>query len=474
MKLCPALILAALAMTSACPNRTYGDDRFASRVVRYSNLGSIYPEYRDPLAALGKPTTWIKEPGLWDTPAGTYACSLVYGAHNTAPDFMTDLITRNLVTTVGTPQSVGEIVVEFDKPIANDPDNWFGQDFIVFGNAAFIATEPVTFSSDMEVVGIDTGDIIGEQLTVSVSQYEDGPWFDYAAPKADNYWPTNAFAWDRTNHTWSGELDWTKPVNHDPSQVLAEFGGKSVADGIDLYCGSAGGTAYDIGQFGLDWIKYVKVSGKAAEIDAVVRVSSKRLSVGAVKRMEDGIPVSLDQQVVTAGTAEMGNCFYIESADRSGGIRVTGKTAELGKLATVTGVLATVDGERELQATWLATADGGSVAPLGMPNKQVGGANFHYQSGPPKVGQQGVRNGTGLNNTGLLVRTWGKVKTPNSGAGTFTIDDGSAAGIECTAPDGVTLPEENTYVAVTGISSCKKVAGELIPVIRVRIQGDIQ
>ncbi|HOM73298.1 MAG TPA: hypothetical protein PLP86_13740, partial [Armatimonadota bacterium] len=69
-----------------------------------------------------------------------------------------------------------------------------------------------------------------------------------------------------------------------------------------------------------------------------------------------------------------------------------------------------------------------------------------------------------LNNIGLLVRTCGK----------FTyIDDGSGINLKCIVPDDVTLDENWTFVAVTGISSCEMVGDELHRLLLVRSQSDI-
>lgn len=249
--------LALLAFGVACLG--HADDRFASSVVDYSNLGTGI--YGMPEATLGKPTTWIK-----DTQNGgadqRIAASLIYGAWNTAPDGSA------LITTIKTG---GYLTVKFDKPIYDDPSHWYGMDFIVFGNSFFSGSAAAKWDSNMEAVTIVSGNVAAEPTTVSVSP--DGiNWFTYATPTADNLWPTQAFTWDFVNHTWGPESDWTKPVN--PSLLSSNLAGKSVAEAIALYEGSAGGTAFDLGVTGFSYIQYIRFTGSGGEIDGISRVSS--------------------------------------------------------------------------------------------------------------------------------------------------------------------------------------------------------
>jgi len=333
------LFVAAIAL--AAPGAS-GDDRFAGSVVSYGNLGGGI--YGHPEAVLGRPTTWIKEPGGPGAPAGTCACSMVYGAWNVAPDG------SYLVTTVGSANTTGYIIVEFDNPICDDPANWHGLDLIVFGNAAFTtASGYVTYDTDMETCMINNnGSIWQESVTVAVSP-DNVNWYEYPSPVSDSYWPTNAFSWNRDTHAWGNDLDPTKPV--DPSLTPSDFAALSVADAIELYRGSAGGTAYDLAQSGFAWIRYVKFTSNGGEVDAIARVS-RPLTIAEAKALPDGTPVSLGANWVTAGASDFAGCFYIESADRTSGIKVTGGSAESGTSVLVSGVMSTVDGERVIRATW--------------------------------------------------------------------------------------------------------------------------
>jgi len=83
----------------------------------------------------------------------------------------------------------------------------------------------------------------------------------------------------------------------------------------------------------------------------------------------------------------------------------------------------------------------------------------------------------GLNNIGLLVRTWGKVTL--AGRGWFYLDDGSSVsdgsgviGIYVDAPS-MSVPANGSYATVTGISSCDLYLGNVVNTLRPRSQDDI-
>jgi len=250
---------------------------FATEVVSATGPFGGSP-YDDPQAVLGQPTTAVYDEGFPPfTPTGTYTPSLAYGAAFTDPD------DGKLVTTLN---EGAEIVVKFDHKVIDHPGNWYGLDFTVYGNAFFDVEGVVLPDMDMAVRTITTGQAFAERVFVSVSS--DGVhWYTYQdGPYGDDTYPTNPFAWDRAAGDWGDELDWTKPV--DPALSAADFAGKTVADGIDLYDGSAGGTSFDLAEAtGLDtvavplpggevasckYIQYVRVAGEG-EIDGFADVA---------------------------------------------------------------------------------------------------------------------------------------------------------------------------------------------------------
>ena len=197
-------------------------------------------------------------------------------------------------------------------------------------------------------------------------------------------------------------------------------------------------------------------------------------SVGAAKQLEDGAPVALDSKVVSA---VFSGHIYIQEPDRSCGVKViTADARAVGDLVSVTGWLDASGDEVAIAAGLVALAgDTRSVSPVALTGRLVGGTAFGLQNG--------VEGGVGLNNTGLLVRTWGRVD--QIGPGYLYVDDlsgvrdGTATGTEPNAgvrvlcdPSGFAPGE---YLLVTGISSCfPDTAGKLQRCILARSPADIE
>jgi hypothetical protein len=156
-------------------------------------------------------------------------------------------------------------------------------------------------------------------------------------------------------------------------------------------------------------------------------------------------------------TAVFGDRFYVEDVGRMAGIQVrtSGSMPAVGATVNVTGIIKTdtATGERYIDATLIQPAGAYTISPVGMTNKNLGGG--------PRGLQAGIDSATGLNNIGLLVKTTGKVVS--STGSVFYLDDGSNVTVKVT--DG-TVYADNSYVDLTGISSCEKVGGNLSRVIR--------
>lgn len=237
------------------------DPRFATRVVSFAGLGGGI--YGTPQAVLGKPSTWVYDD--WNGgPSSRVAVSLGYAAWNVDPS-------GNPVITTINPG--GHITAEFVPPIVRSPKHWYGQDFIVFGNPLLATNAGVAWNTDMSAVSILSGPDFLEPAQVSVSP--DGiQWYSYPLDDyhgADGYWPTQAFQWDRQRKDWGNESDWTKPVP--PTLTRAMVTGKTIADAIDLYKNSAGGTAFSLAPTGFSSVRYIRVSGSWGEVDGFSRVA---------------------------------------------------------------------------------------------------------------------------------------------------------------------------------------------------------
>lgn len=194
---------------------------------------------------------------------------------------------------------------------------------------------------------------------------------------------------------------------------------------------------------------------------AIVRINyPSGLSIGEAKNLPDGQFVQLAGNVVIAGTDEMGWVFYIESPERSAGIRVgTDGIACEGDMAVVSGTLATVNGERQINALDIAILSSGN--PL-----------------PHALGISPVSYGVGLDITGLLMKLLGRITAAPPGAGYFYVDDGSAfndgSGYTGIRVHGTPPPNPvGKYVLVTGIPGAELLGDSPIRVMRTRRAEDV-
>ena len=167
-------------------------------------------------------------------------------------------------------------------------------------------------------------------------------------------------------------------------------------------------------------------------------------AVGTAKKLADGLSVLGYGAIVTAVFDDV---FYIESANRTSGIRVekTGHSLTPSMKICLDGVLATdTRGERYIAANKVMQLGTGIIKPLYITSKNLGGA--------PSTGQIGVEGGVGLNNIGLLVKLTGRVTYTFSGG--FILDDGTYPVF--VMYDGLDDDMENKMVSVLGISSITK------------------
>lgn len=124
-------------------------------------------------------------------------------------------------------------------------------------------------------------------------------------------------------------------------------------------------------------------------------------------------------------------------------------------------------------------------APIYVSAKGLGGATLNQYT-------PGVAGGTGANNIGLLIRTYGQVTYVDTTNLFFYIDDGSGRADGTKRPDtsvvlgvrvsygdlatgvpAISPPALNARVALTGIISTCIVTGLVQPNVRVRSQSDI-
>ena len=251
---------------------------YAASVVS-SNLSSATP-YNDPTAVLGQPTTLINDPGQYGDVPGIYHASMVFPAFNTSTG-------GDLITSLGSSadSATNSLIVKMAAPITHSDSHWYGDDFIVYGNATFSGANATTGSyyvtptTDMSQYIIDNYGIF-QNGTPTVSVSADGINFTQLQT-SQTFFPENPYSWaglSAADPSGFGAMnDFTKPVN--PGIAASEFIGKSVAFADNsLYNGSAGGQAFSLAGSGLSSIQYVEFTG-FGNIDAVVGVSDAPAAV---------------------------------------------------------------------------------------------------------------------------------------------------------------------------------------------------
>ena len=181
-------------------------------------------------------------------------------------------------------------------------------------------------------------------------------------------------------------------------------------------------------------------------------------SINGLKAYADGEWVAAPGKIVTA---VFDGFFYIQDPDRTSGIKVmSSESVAVGDLVNVEGLLDVSERERHVQAGRVENLGPVTPArPLGMSNTFLGGGDL-------EPGQSGVTGGHGLNNIGLLVRAWGRVVW--AGADAFSISDGSGVDVRVAVPAWLSVPSEGSYVAATGISSCRIEGDDTIRLVRMR------
>lgn len=219
-------------------------------------------------------------------------------------------------------------------------------------------------------------------------------------------------------------------------------------------------------------------------------------SIAEVKSSGDWMQVTVEGIVTYVEPLEC----YIEAPNRSGGIRVIGPAdgINVGDAVVAYGTFAVIDGEPAVtDAAIYLQGTPNEIKPFAMNNRAVGGASkwspqFIWDYVCERVYSDGEwicrwkwGPAGGANNTGLLVTTWGKVRSTHYSPVTDTkwiyIDDGSRTVSDC-GDTGVLVytnaeVDIGDFVSVTGVSSTEPSfdnPSRLIRVVRTREAGDVR
>lgn len=253
-----AASLSILLLITPGSGSAIGDDPWADAVVSYEPGSNAAVGYTDSLTALGSPERFTGE-GIF--PGAVTVFNSAFG-------------TDELVS-IG---EGGSLIVRFDTPVTDDPDNLYGIDLLIFGNAGFIDVNYPNGQIGMPAaLFTDAGGLI----EVSVDGSE-GSWIAVPGVTPDDLFPTQGYSDLLDPYSSVAGLvptDFTRPV--DPYLQLDDFDGKTFADVLGFYHDSGGGLGIDIGPLGLSEISYVRMSnpigsGVTPEIDALADAAPRR------------------------------------------------------------------------------------------------------------------------------------------------------------------------------------------------------
>ena len=271
--------------------------------------------------------------------------------------------------------------------------------------------------------------------------------------------------WDRVNNSYNIFIN--DPV-HLSSPMGIAIGTDRNGDGVRdffvadysqkmfIYSGSDGAYLGTFATNPINWWgtpRYIAITaGNSSGLPTTNPIEPASLSVG--KTVADDQYVHVRDRIATSSLSDTGQCFYIEEADRSCGMRVVPRTVsgllQRGSIVDVYGTMETTTaGERQIvDSIVYVTGTTTALDPVGMNNRALGGGNF--EDSIHNQGQYGVPGGSGTNNIGLLVRVWGRVI--ESGTHYVVIDDGSGVGVRVDTTAAPNTPSAG-YIAVTGVSS---------------------
>ncbi|MDO8682444.1 MAG: NBR1-Ig-like domain-containing protein, partial [Armatimonadota bacterium] len=189
------------------------------------------------------------------------------------------------------------------------------------------------------------------------------------------------------------------------------------------------------------------------------------VTIQGAKALTDGQIRAIRGKVVSCVFDEG---FYIQDPGGFFGLRVQPAAAvAVGQLVDIAGVIGGAHAERFINLTGNAISSStgpGSPPPIALGASALGGDELNDLT-------PGVTGGVGLNNIGLLVRTWGRVTEVDPSGNYFRISDGSKQ-IKILS-ESLAEPSGEPYVVITGICVRDISDGEPRAAVRPRTQADI-
>ncbi|MHB9037394.1 MAG: right-handed parallel beta-helix repeat-containing protein [Armatimonadota bacterium] len=209
------------------------------------------------------------------------------------------------------------------------------------------------------------------------------------------------------------------------------------------------------------------------------------VSITEAKKLGNGVIVELSDVFVTA---VFDDGFYVQSGDRTAGIKIRtyGATVSVGQMLHIIGVTTTNGIEREIMNPEITVlpSPAAEPKPLAVTNSALGGGGLGGQNGvwgwEARIGSdckviKEWKPACGLNNVGLLVKTWGRVQQIVSDSRPYIlICDGSLTQVRVYLPNGAVPPNKGAFVVATGISTvAMDENGTAVRCIRARAAADL-
>ena len=264
-------LLVLVAALSAAAESPFG----ATVVECVTAAGDL--RFNNPTNALGEPKRFVNiYSGSWSG----VGYSDVYGGvvHPAVPAYGGGMHLSLVPPDAEDEDRPGYVIIAFDHDVVDDPDNPFGVDFIVFGNAGCTksTTTGMTAMDDPATCRL-TGTGFPEESVVEVAQNPNGPWYGSDRWRiSDGFAPTLGHVYDPANadtNLYSGNLWWGAPTDPtypvDPRVSFSDCAGLTLAELCQRYNGSAGGAGYDLADTnipsdaahgGRKWFRYVRIS----------------------------------------------------------------------------------------------------------------------------------------------------------------------------------------------------------------------
>ena len=238
-------------VVAALVSQAHAEDiPFAVAAISYDPGVGGAPGYTDVHSILGPPERFTGE-GIFPSVVSEFS-----------PPYGTDEI-----LSIG---SGGHVVVVFNQPVTDDPNNLYGIDLLIFGNTGLI---------DVDYPNGVVGGVFGNDGGVVEVSPNGKDWTPVNTVAADGPWPTIGYVDSGPYDTVPGTVltDFTRPV--DPALTLNDFMGLTHEQVIEKYRGSGGGAGIDLASTGLSSIQYVRISvpagAKNVEIDALADVAPR-------------------------------------------------------------------------------------------------------------------------------------------------------------------------------------------------------